>query len=103
MRFLGMVGCYHTSSFYPNFSTVVALLTYLLGKKAAFVWSPLCNSTFTYGKELLHHSPVLATPKFDKPFKIQVDTGGIGAGAVLQHEIDLPVCFTVGKNPLALI
>lgn len=40
---------------------------------------------------------VLAAPNFKKPFKIQVDMSGVGAGAVLLQEgegvIDHPVCF----------
>ncbi|XP_060882463.1 uncharacterized protein LOC132954040 [Labrus mixtus] len=94
-RFLGMVGYYR--GFCPNFSTVVAPLTNLLSKRTVFVWSPKCEDAFVTVKSLLCCSPVLAAPNFEKPFKLQVDASGVGAGAVLLQEgkgaIDHPVCF----------
>lgn len=117
MRFLGLVGYYR--SFCPNFSTVVAPLTNLLSKKVSYVWSPQCQMAFVAVKDLLCNTPVLAAPNFDKPFKIQVDASGVGAGAVLLQEgeqgVEHPVCFSrkfgrhqlnysvVEKETLALI
>ena len=41
--------------------------------------------------------PVLAAPRLDHPFKIQVDASQVGAGAVLlqtdEQDIDRPVCY----------
>nr|XP_029131725.1 uncharacterized protein LOC109976444 isoform X1 [Labrus bergylta] len=94
-RFLDMVGYYW--GFCPNFATVVAPLTDLLSKRTVFVWSPKFEDAFVTVKSLLCCSPMLAAPNFEKPFKLQVDASGVGAGAVLLQEgkgaIDHPVCF----------
>nr|XP_055071458.1 uncharacterized protein LOC129451930 [Misgurnus anguillicaudatus] len=81
MRFLGMVGYYR--GFCPNFSTVVAPLTDLLKNSIKFVWSVNCQKAFDNVKLLLTTAPVLAAPRLDEPFKIQVDASQVGAGAVL--------------------
>lgn len=95
MRFLGLVGYY--CSFCPNFSTVVASLTNLLKKNTSSVWSSHCQAAFKCVKNLICSFPVLATPVYDKLFKIQVDASEVGARAVLLQEgkggVDHPVCF----------
>ena len=118
MRFLGMVGYYQ--SFCYNFSTVVAPLTNLLKGKTSFEWSADCQQAFDNAKLLLSTAPVLAAPRLDQPFEIQVDASQVGAGAVLMQEdddgIDRPVCYfsrnfnkyqanysTIDKEALALV
>lgn len=95
MRFLGLVGYYRC--FCRIFSTVVAPLTDLLKAKVKFIWSPLCQQAFENVKAILCDSPVLAAPRLDKPFKLQVDASFVSAGAVLLQEddvaVDRPVCF----------
>lgn len=81
MRFLGMAGYYR--SFCPNFSSVVAPLIDLLKAKAKFAWTAKCEHAFENVKRLLTSSPVLTTPRLEKPFKLQVDASQVGAGAVL--------------------
>lgn len=66
MHFLGLVGYYR--SFCRNFSTVVLPLTDLLKGKAKFVWSSGCQKAFEQVKTLLCSAPVLAAPRFDRPF-----------------------------------
>ena len=75
MRFLGMTGYY--------FSSVAAPLTNLL---RAYVWDENCNKAFTKIKALLLTVPVLVTPDYYKPFKLQVNTSDQGVGAVLLQE-----------------
>lgn len=91
MRFLGMVGYYR--GFCQNFSTVVAPLT----DSVKFVWSVNCQKAFDNVKLLLTTAPVLAAPRLDRPFTIQVDASQIGAGAVLlqtgETGLDHPVSF----------
>ncbi len=117
-RFLGMAGYYR--NFCKNFSDVVKPLTDSLRKDVSFVWSSNCQIAFDSLKTLLCSSPVLAAPDFTKPFKLEVDASGTGAGAVLlqedDHGIDHPVCFyskkfnrhqlnysTIEKEALALL
>lgn len=81
LRFLGMVGYYR--GFCNNFSTVAAPLTDLLQAKNPFYWSKDCETAFNATKALLCNAPVLAAPRFDRQFTLQVDASGVGAGAVL--------------------
>nr|XP_055062771.1 uncharacterized protein LOC129445823 [Misgurnus anguillicaudatus]XP_055062772.1 uncharacterized protein LOC129445823 [Misgurnus anguillicaudatus] len=95
MRFLGMVGYYR--GFCPNFSTVVSPLTDLLKNSVKFDWSENCQRAFENVKLLLTTVPVLAAPRLDMPFKLQVDASQVGAGAVLlqtgENGLDYPVSF----------
>ena len=94
-RFLGMAGYYR--GFCRNFSTVVLPLTNLLSPKTEFIWTPECQSSFSAVKSLLCHAPVLAAPDHSRPFKLEVDASGAGAGAVLLQEdangVDHPICY----------
>ena len=94
-RFLGLVGFYR--SFCRNFSTVVFPLTELLKSGNKFVWSSECQQAFENVKSLLCSCPVLAAPRFDRQFVLQVDASQVGAGAVLLQGGDegvvRPVCF----------
>ncbi len=116
-RFLGMAGYYR--SFCRNFSDVVKPLTDNLRKAVPFAWSPQCQVAFDSLKNLCS-APILATPDFSRPFKLEVDASGTGAGAVLlqvdDHGIDHPLCFfskkfnrhqcnysTIEKEALALL
>lgn len=95
MRFLGMVGYYR--GFCKNFSTVVVPLTNLLKTKVPFVWSTDCQEAFDGIKSLLCSTPVLAAPRFDHPFVLQVDASFVGAGAVLlqadEQGVDRQISF----------
>lgn len=95
MRFLGMVGFYRC--FCRNFSTVVAPLTNLLRAGKDFCWTLVCQQAFEKVKMLLTEGPVLKAPRFDQPFRLQVDASNVGAGAVLlqtfEEGIDHPVSF----------
>lgn len=64
-----------------NFSDVASPLTGLLHKAVSFKWSSECQSAFEVLKTLLCSAPVLAAP--EKPFLMEVDASGTGAGAVL--------------------
>ena len=94
-RFLGMAGYYR--GFCKNFSTVAHPLTSLLSPSKPFIWSLECQHAFETIKSLLCSAPVLSAPDFSRPFALEVDASGVGAGAVLLQEdvsgIVHPVCY----------
>lgn len=113
-----MAGYYR--NFCKNFSDVVKPLTDNLRKDVPFSWNSKCEFAFECLKNLLCNAPVLVAPDFTRPFKLEVDASGTGAGAVLLQEdeqgIDHPVCFyskkfnrhqvnysTIEKEALALL
>lgn len=118
MRFLGMIGYYR--NFCCNFSSVVAPLTNLLKGSVKFNWTADCQHAFENAKSLLSSAPILAAPRLEEPFQLQVDASQVGAGAVLlqrdDNGIDRPVSYfsrkfnchqfnysTIEKEALALI
>jgi len=91
---------YHRKFCY-NFSMVAEPLTSLLQKQRKFMWSKDFQNAFEKIKSLLLSAPVLKAPDFEKPFKLQVDAGDIGIGAVLlqegHHGIDHSVYYFSSK------
>lgn len=83
--------------FYKNLSSVAAPLTALTSPSKPFVWSPECQQSFESLTGILFCNPVLPAPDFSLPFKLEVDTSAVGAGAVLLQEddqgIDHPVSY----------
>ena len=95
-------------------------MTSLSSPSKPFVWSSCCLEAVEAAKALLCNMPVLASPDFLHPFKLNVDASGHGAGAALLQEdarsVDHPVCFfskkfnrhqinhsTIEKEALALL
>lgn len=76
---------------------MVAPLTELLKAKAVYVWSSHCQQAFEDAKRLLTSTPVLAAPRVDLSFTLQVDASHVGAGAVLlqadKSGVERPVSF----------
>lgn len=58
-------------------------MTDLLKGNASFVWSALCQGTFERVKALNSNAPVLAAPRWDRAFQLEVDASLVSAGAVL--------------------
>ena len=75
--------------FVQNFATIVAPLNELLRKdRDVNEWDQEHEKAFRILKKALSTSPVLATPKWDKPFKLYTDACGTGLSAVLAQNND---------------
>ena len=79
--FLGLAGYYR--NFIPNFAMVSAPLVSLTKKGTKFAWLDQHANAFQALKKQLCMAPILAYPKFDRPFILQTDASDLGLGAVL--------------------
>lgn len=65
-----MVGYYR--GFPKNVATVLSLFTDLLSSFRVFCWNADCEVAFKAAKDLQFNAPVLATPNFTRPFRLEV-------------------------------
>ena len=70
-EFLGFTGYYRR--FVPDYSTIAQPLVRLLGKDCKFKWTDACQDTFKALRALLIKAPVLAFPKEDLPYIVDID------------------------------
>lgn len=92
--FLGLVGYYR--KFIKDFSKKAKPLTNLLKQNQQFIWSDMCQDSFSYSKNILINEPLLQYPDFNLPFNITTDASNIAIGAILsQGKIgtDLPIAY----------
>ncbi len=79
--FLGMTGYYRR--FIRGYADIAAPLTELLKKDAKFVVDKHVRRAFKRLKEALVNAPVLAYPRHEVPYVLQVDASNYGMGGVL--------------------
>lgn len=80
-RFLGMAGWYHR--FIPSFSEKAAPLHALKQKNSTWVWTDQCQQALNLIKQDLMQAPVLTSPDFTQPFRVQTDASDVCLGAFL--------------------
>ena len=80
-QFLGLASYYHR--FIKQFAKIAHPLHALTCRGTEFVWTKECQSAFDNLKEKLVTGPVLAFPKFDKGFILEMDASIKDLGAVL--------------------
>lgn len=88
----GFIGvCSYYRRFVNNFSSIIAPLTALLGKKKgrdSIEWNISAQEAFEKLKQALLDTPVIACPDFSKPFMLHCDASSVGLGSVLTQFID---------------
>ena len=83
-RFLGMAGFYRT--FIKDFATLSQPLNRLTGDNVKFVWDTSCEAAFLEIKQHLMCEPILAFPKLNDPFIVEVDASDYAAGGILSQK-----------------
>ena len=81
--FLGLTGYYRR--FIQIYVHITAPLSNLLNKNA-FQWNVEAEKHFESFEVIMSSTPILATPKFPKPFVIEFDALGYGLGALLMQD-----------------
>lgn len=65
----------------PRYAFIVALLTNPLNNDE-FTWSNKEHEAF---KRMLHTTPVLALPNYNRPFVMETNASGLGIVDILSH------------------
>lgn len=98
-RFIGLASWYRR--FIKDFATIASPIHDVaagIKKGKPISWTPEAESAFVELKARLSTSPVLATPKFDRPFAIHCDASLTGIGAVLcQGNEEAPIAYASRK------
>lgn len=96
----GFIGlCSYYRRFVDNFSSIIAPLTVLLGKKKGrdpIDWDEDANNAFLKLKDALINTPVMACPDFTKPFVLHCDASSVGLGSVLSQvsdDVEHPIAY----------
>lgn len=69
-----------------NFGLIAKPLTELLRKNTIFHWTSAHEDSFQALKQALVSAPVLALPKFSRPFCIETNASASGIGAMLTQD-----------------
>ena len=80
--------CNYYRRFIEDFSTIAVPLTELTSKEVIFDWSSNAQSAFERLKEALCSTPILAFPRDEGEYVLDMDASAYGIGAVLQQVQD---------------
>ena len=81
--FLGFANFYH--KFIPNYSNIVAPLTFLTKKDQPWTWTSLQQHTFNHLCKIFSSTPILTIPDTSHPFSLMTDASLLAAGAILMQ------------------
>ena len=93
-RFLGLVNFYR--HFIPEMGRTAAPLYKLTHQDSAWLWTEECEVSFEALRKALVEQPVLAFPKWNQPFWVEVDASSVSVGGILSQETENGV-----RKPLA--
>ena len=79
-----MAGLYR--AFIKDFAAVSQPLNRPVGDNVSFVWDSRYDSAFQKIKQYLMCKPVLAFPKLNEPFVVEIDASDYAAGGVLSQK-----------------
>ena len=82
--FLGLSHGYYRK-YLKNYAAIVSPLTDLLQANTPFIWTTECQQAMNTIKQLLTTAPILALPRFDRPFILDTDCSTISMGSVLSQ------------------
>jgi hypothetical protein len=82
--FLGLSHGYYRK-YLKNYAAIVSPLTDLLQANTPFIWTTECQQAMNTIKQLLTTAPILALPRFDRPFILDTDCSNISMGSVLSQ------------------
>jgi hypothetical protein len=85
-QFLGVVGYYRR--FIKDFAKKAEVLNELLAKEKRFEWTPACQQAFDLLRQALITQPVLAHPRFDRPFVVTTDASNYAVSGILEQMDD---------------
>ncbi|CAF4974174.1 unnamed protein product, partial [Rotaria socialis] len=52
-----------------------------------FNWTEDCQKSFDTLRQCLIEAPIIAYPRFDQPFILQLDASGVGLSAILAQKL----------------
>ena len=85
-RFLGLVNFYR--HFIPKMGCTAAPLYKLTHQDSTWLWTDECETSFESLRSALVETPVLAFPKWNQPFWVEVDASGVSVGGILSQETE---------------
>jgi RNase H-like domain found in reverse transcriptase len=71
--------------FIKSYAKIASPITALLKKDVKFIWTEQCEEAFDTLKKALTSAPILAFPKFNRPFILATDSSDFSIGYVLSQ------------------
>lgn len=85
--FLGLTSYYRR--FIKQYATIAEPLISLTrnADHKPFLWTTTCEEAFQQLRQLLIEAPIIAYPRFDQPFLLQLDASDVGISAILAQKL----------------